>query len=87
MKKLEDYIMEANKANANFSLNISDIDKILYSLAFASAWSPDVMYEDYKELWGRLHGLAKKTLDSQNELPDNWGNYELAHRGSARSLD
>ena len=92
MKNINDFINE-EKSSAVFKLNIDDLDKILYSLAFTAGWGDEVNnynYKDYKKLWYDLLEGAKKSFD-ENEVKDHfvekWYDYELSHRGSCRHLD
>ena len=90
MKDLKTIIAEAQNDNATFSLSASDLDKILYSLAFAAGWGSEVNsynYKDYKKLFYDLLEGAKKSFNNDDMLPDKWYDYDLSHRGNCRTLD
>lgn len=95
MKDLKDKIFEAGKSSATFSLDIDDLDKILYSLAFAAGWASEVNnyeYKNYKKLWYDLLEGAKKAFDEKefkDRFVEKWYDYELSTRGSGncRHLD
>lgn len=94
MKSIDEYINE-EKSSAVFKLNIDDLDKILYSLAFTAGWGSEVNnynYKDYKKLWYDLLEGAKKSFDEKevkDRFVENWYDYELGQRGSGncRHLD
>ena len=90
MKDLTQFIQES-KESATFSLSPDDLDKILYSLAFAAGWSNEVSnyeYPEYKKLFYELRDGAEKAFDNaKDKFPEKWNDYDLSHRGSARYLD
>ena len=90
MKTLIDYFNES-KESATFSLNIDDLDKIMYSLAFTAAWSDNVSnydLKDYKKLFYDLLKGAKKSFSNANDkFPNEWHDYDLTSRGSIRRLN
>jgi len=92
MKTIDEYINE-EKSSAVFKLNIDDLDKILYSLAFAAGWGDEVTnynYKDYKKLWYDLLEGAKKSFDEKEvkeRFVEHWYDYELGQRGNCRHLD
>lgn len=90
MKNLTQFIQES-KESAIFSLNPEDVDKILYSLAFAAAWGAEVgnyEYPGWKKLFYELRDGAEKTFDkSKYKFPEKWKDFDLSHSESARHLD
>ena len=85
MKDLKTIIAEAQNGNATFSLSASDLDKILYSLAFTATWG-DADVNAYKKLWDELAEGSKKSFGDDSMAPEDWSDYELSHRGSARRI-
>jgi hypothetical protein len=86
MKDLKTIIAEAQNGNAIFSLSSSDLDKILYSLAFTATWG-DADVDAYKKLWDELAKGSKKAFGDDSMVPEDWSEYECSHRGSARRLN
>ena len=90
MKDLTQFIQES-KESATFSLSPDDVDKILYSLAFAACWGDEVNnyeYPGWKKLFYELRDGAEKAFDSTKyKFPEKWKDFELSHRESARHLD
>ena len=88
MKDLKTIIAEAQNGNATFSLSLSDLDNILYSLAFTATWG-DANMNVYKKLWNELAEGSKKAFgdDASDIIPDDWSDYECTRTGSARRLN
>jgi hypothetical protein len=88
MKDLKTIIAESKNGNATFSLSASDLDKILYSLAFTATWG-DADMDAFKKLWNELAEGSKKAFgdDASDIIPENWSDYECPHRGTARRLN
>ena len=85
MKDLKTIIGEALGGNATFSLSASDLDKILYSLAFAATWG-DADVNAYKKLWDELAEGSQKAFGDDSMAPEDWSDYERSTRGSARRI-
>ena len=67
MKDLKTIIAEAQNGNATFSLSSSDLDKILYSLAFTATWG-DADMDAYKKLWNELAEGSKKDNGEKHHI-------------------
>jgi len=90
MKDLKTKIFESNNDSVTFTLNIDDLDKILFALPFAAGWSMEADVNEYKKLWDELYNVAQKSFDKeeiQGRIPEKWDDYELSHRGSFRRLN
>ena len=85
MKDLKTIIAEAQNDNATFSLSASDLDKIMYSLAFTATWG-DANINEYKKLWDELAKGSNKAFGDGSMAPEDWSEYERSHRGSARRI-
>ena len=86
MKDLKTIIAESQNGNATFSLSASDLDKILYSLAFTATWG-DANIGEYKKLWNELAEGSKKAFGDDSMAPEDWSDYDRSHNGSARRLN